>query len=385
MVVACYVITATITGRTPLHIGSGKRTGVIKHTHPHIPGSFLRGSAGVCLLKVACKLDKPILNHEECEYFEDCLYTSLYGEEAGKSSRIFFRYAYPLHLKCGDGVYRPAPKTTYVCSNRQCGEVYHLFEPPMECERCGKSVKPFVGYICSACGELNRYPTPTTRVTLTALDRARYSAAQIPTEEEPKGTLHTIELIDKGAKFRLEVVVDSECKGYLNQVKAILQEGMRDEGVGGGKSRGFGKIEVEDLRIHEVTAEALRKRAEEIDTANFLLEATSPMILGRGRILEPPTLLEAARRAYTWCFHEGKPRLPEVELVERRYSYETFSGWSLKEDRRRRIEPALSPGSVFRFKSDGVDETLALSLAALELQAVGSYKPHGCGQLRVVT
>ncbi|KPV64094.1 MAG: hypothetical protein AOA66_0408 [Candidatus Bathyarchaeota archaeon BA2] len=46
-----------------------------------------------------------------------------------------------------------------------------------------------------------------------------------------------------------------------------------------------------------------------------------------------------------------------------------------------RVEPAISPGSVFQFRSAKHDETLASALAALELYAIGSYKPHGCGQV----
>jgi hypothetical protein len=33
---------------------------------------------------------------------------------------------------------------------------------------------------------------------------------------------------------------------------------------------------------------------------------------------EPKTLLEGARRAYSWAFHEGKPGLPELNLVRAR-------------------------------------------------------------------
>ena len=98
-------------------------------------------------------------------------------------------------------------------------------------------------------------------------------------------------------------------------------------------------------------------------------------------MLEPSELLEGARRAYAWIFHEGKPKLPSVEPDGRRVSVERYSGWSLKEQRRRRIEAAISPGSVFQFKGDGEDETLALALAALEFYSIGAYKPHGCGQV----
>jgi len=379
MAVSCYRISATLTATTPLHFGSGRRTGVIKHTFSYIPGSMLRGSVGTVLLKATCKLDQPIVNHEECEYFEDCLYADLFGEEFGKASKVFFRYAYPVHLRCG-GIYRPAPKTLHVCRNRQCKRVYDRLVPPEKCESCGGSVKAYSGFLCDRCGELERYPVSISRVTLTALDREKVSAAQIQGPEEVSGTLHTLELVEKGSRFALELLVHRESKEDLDAIKAALVRGVPDEGIGGGKSRGLGKITVENLEVTEVTTKSVEERARKIDSRNFAVKLLSPMLLDGG-LLEPQTLLEGARRAYAWVFHEGKPTLPSVQLSDKRVSVETFSGWSLKEQRRRRIEAALSPGSVFQFKSDGGDETLASALAALEFYAIGAYKPHGCGQV----
>lgn len=376
---SCYLISATLTATTPLHLGSGRRTGIIKHTYSYIPGSMLRGSMGTLLLKTTCKLDRPVVNHEECKYFEECLYANLFGEEFGKASRIFFRYAYPLHLKCG-GVYRPAPKTLYICKNRQCKKVYDKLVPPEVCDACGGAVKAYSGFMCDRCGELENYPLSFSRVTLTALDREKVSAAQIIGTEEVSGTLHTLELVDSGSRFALEIVVHGDDKEDLGLIKAALERGVPDEGIGGGKSRGLGKIKVENLQVSEITLKDVEKRAKEINTRNFAVKLLSPMLLD-GKLLEPQTLLEGARRAYTWIFHEEKPSLPSIQLLDKRISIETFSGWSLKKQMRRRIEAAISPGSIFQFRSDGEDETLALALAALEFYAIGAYKPHGCGQV----
>ena len=133
--------------------------------------------------------------------------------------------------------------------------------------------------------------------------------------------------------------------------------------------------------MREVTTDELAERAEEIDTRHFLVRVLSPMCLD-GRLLEPKTLLENARRAYTWMFHKGKPELPDVVAGAKRVSFETYGGWSLKEERVRRAV-AVSPGSVFEYKCDKRDEPLALALTALEYYAVGAYKPHGCGQVVV--
>lgn len=178
-------------------------------------------------------------------------------------------------------------------------------------------------------------------------------------------------------------MVDRKVVDSLKLLERALRDVLPEEGIGGSKSRGLGKVAVENLILDEVTTETLEKRAQEIDVLNFVVEFISPMVLDGGKLLDAPALLEAARRAYSWCFQEGKPKLPEVELVEKRCSFEMYTGWSLKEDRRKRVEVAVSPGSVFHFRSTQADRTLALALAALELYAIGTYKSHGCGQIKI--
>jgi CRISPR/Cas system CSM-associated protein Csm3 (group 7 of RAMP superfamily) len=332
-------------------------------------------------MKAACKLDRPLVEHEKCEYFEDCLYTRLFGEEFGKASKVFFRYAYPLHLKCG-GVYQIAPRTLYECRNPQCQKTYDRMIPPEQCEACQKAVRAYLGYQCDRCGDLERYPISMSRVTLTALDREKRSAALILGSEEAMGTLHTLELIDRGSRFSLDMLVHRDSREDVNALRAALERGVPDEGVGGGKSRGLGKIEVQDAVVEEVTIESVERRAETINPKRFSLRLLSPMLLA-GEALEPEKLLEGARRAYAWVFHEGKPTLPDVTSIGHRIVSDWCSGWSLKKGVRRPLEPSLAAGSVFQFQCDSDDRKLALALAALEWYPLGAYKPHGYGQVRV--
>lgn len=384
MTVFCYRITGVLRALTPLHIGSGVRTGVIKRCYPYIPGSVLRGAVGVALMRAVCKLDKPLTRHEKCKYFDECIYAQLFGEEFGKSSKVFFRYAYPLHLKCG-GVFRPAAKTFYKCGNPQCGEIYDAFVAPVECRRCGGygTIKPVGGFRCESCGHFERNPVRISRLTLTAVDRALRSAAKVPTSiGEEAGTIHTLEVIQRGSLFGFELIVHGGFGEAVDVLRSVLERALSDEGIGGSKSRGLGKVAVEDLRVEEVDTAVLEKRAEEIDVKKFRVRLLSPMILD-GKPLDESSLLEGARRAYSWAFHRGKPSLPDVKLENYALDDEVYSGWSLKMERRRRIEVALSAGSVFEFRCNSKSEELALSLAALEYYAIGAYKPHGCGQIMI--
>jgi CRISPR/Cas system CSM-associated protein Csm3 (group 7 of RAMP superfamily) len=376
----CYKITATLTAATPLHIGSGRRLGVIKRSLKYVPGATLRGAVGTSLIKNVCKLDRPLVKHEDCEYFDDCVYVDLFGEEFGKASKIFLRYAYPLHLKCG-GVYRPAHKTLYICKNPQCRKTYDKIVPPRICD-CGDDLELFTGFRCDRCRELSEQPVGFSSITSTALDRSLVSGAKVGGVKEPSGTLHTIETIRKGSSFAVEVVVSRDAAGNIDALKATLERGLEDEGIGGGKSRGLGKVKVEAVKTVEVTEDAVRKRAAEISARCFSVRLLSPMLLD-GKMLDAKSLLEGCRRSYTWLFHEGKPKLQGVELKATRTDLETFSGWSLKTQKRRPIEPAIAVGSIFQFEGTNGDEQLALSLAALEFHAIGAYKPHGCGQLSV--
>ena len=374
-----YRIRGVITAEEPLHIGSGRRTGVIKHSLPYIPGSFIRGALGTALVKVVCKLDKPLTDHRSCSHYEDCVYVRLF-EKPHKSSRIFIRYTYPLHLSCG-GVYRPAPKTLYQCENSQCRKLFDTLIPPDRCDTCGGRVKPYTGFVCDKCRQVERRPIRLSRFTSTAIDRARETAAMIPGPMEAAGTLHTLEAVPKGSKFLLEATVHRDLSDARDVLKAVFERGLPDEGIGGSRSRGYGMVSVHDLHIDTVEIEEVERRADGIDASRFSVQALSPLIL-KG-VLEPSTLLEGARRAYSWVFHEGKPRLPEVALDASRLAIEPYSGWSQKEGRQRRIEQAMAAGSIFQFRCVDEVELLSKALAALEVYPLGDHKPHGCGQLKV--
>ncbi|MEM3162019.1 MAG: RAMP superfamily CRISPR-associated protein [Candidatus Bathyarchaeia archaeon] len=380
MTVFCYRLSGVIKAVTPLHVGSGARRGVIKRCLPFITGAAVRGAVGTALIKVVCKRDKPLINHENCENFDDCVYTRLFGEEFGKTSKVFFRYAYPAHISC-TGMFRPAPRTLYRCSNPQCRYTLESFTPPEIC-KCEGSLKPYTGYRCEVCGQLENLPVSIFRITATAIDRENRSAATVKTEikEDAAGTIHVLEVVNRNSRFHFEVIIDGNCEAEANILKKIFERALPDEGIGGAKSRGLGKIEVENVKLEAISTSDLEKRADKIDTTRFHVRLASPMLLD-GKLLDPSSLTESARRAYSWAMREGKPQLPEIKLKHWAVDSELYSGWRLKENKRRRIESAISAGSMFQFECQEKSRELALGLAALEHYAIGAYKPHGCGQI----
>jgi hypothetical protein len=214
------------------------------------------------------------------------------------------------------------------------------------------------------------------------MNRSTSAGASVGDSKEQFGTLHTVETIKKGSKFSAEILVSSRSADHVDMLKEVFTRGLEDEGIGGQKSRGLGKVRVENVSMTEIKDDDVLAEAAKVSTGCFSVRLVSPMLLD-GQMLSAKSLLEGCRRGSTWLFHRGKPALKDVELKASRAESETFSGWSLKTDQRRRIEPAISAGSIFQFEADDKDEQLARGLAALEFHAVGSYKPHGCGQVTI--
>ncbi|PCN50256.1 hypothetical protein B6U99_05395, partial [Candidatus Geothermarchaeota archaeon ex4572_27] len=322
MTAVCYVIEGEITCRSPLHIGSGERLGVVKRTRRYIPGSVLRGTFGLALLKLVCDNSaQPAKCYEGCARVKECPYPRLFGL---KPPRAIFRFAYPL-CECG-GVLRPAPMDLYECDR---GHIRATLDVRPTCTECGSPMRRLEGYYCESCGKAIREPVSILRLTRTAIDRSRLAHSEVIHEEfglrlPPAGTLHSLEAIGEGSRFKLEVLMDAECSDLCKTVIYVLERGVPDEGLGGDRSVGLGDVEVRVREVKSVSEGELYRRASRLGY-DFKLRLLSPAIAG----LEPSTILEAARKAYTWAYGGGTPRLPSVKLGSLRTLTEAWSRWSL--------------------------------------------------------
>jgi hypothetical protein len=164
--------------------------------------------------------------------------------------------------------------------------------------------------------------------------------------------LHTIEVIERGTKFSLNVILASSCHPFIDKIASFITRGLEDEGIGGSKSRGYGNISVKDIKVEEITTESIEKRADSINKTSRFSVNLIPMVIDdkNKKNLEAVTLLEGTRRAHSWCFKAGKPSLPEIVKLNQIFSYEVFGGWSLKEDRQRKPAVCISSGSSFLFE-----------------------------------
>ncbi|MHA1838387.1 MAG: RAMP superfamily CRISPR-associated protein [Candidatus Ranarchaeia archaeon] len=373
------VVKGTLVAEEPIHVGSGSQIGVTKDSLAFIPGSVLRGAFGAAYLRLVCSNPSFMDSHEKCPKYGECSYVRLFGDHNGKSSPVFFRYAYPLHLKCG-GVYLPVPRTVYVCEKTQCGSVYEDLDPPVNCVNCGSRVKPFNGYRCSGCGNLSNSPITLTSFTSTAVDRVSGAAAQVDVGEDSVGTLHVTSAIPRGSRFYFEAILSPELDDLVDDFVRVLERMLPDDGLGGSRTRGFGKVSFNGLSVERVSVEDALERVVDV-SSGFCLVCVSPLLVDGG--FTASSMLEAARRAYSWVYHRGKPSLPSIELISSRVSKTVVGGWSEKTGRESYRVSGYSSGSVFCFKGKASEE-LSLALAALEVYPFGGYKPHGCGQFKVV-
>jgi hypothetical protein len=370
------LIEAVATTETPLHIGDGRSVGVINYTRSHIPGSAIRGCIGLLLKRTSCKL-KDGEHHAEGD---ECIYHRIIEDEDGGQANAFFRYAYPLHVGCG-GVFYPTSKTVSICKNPQCNFSVDSFATPLDCPQCQGSLRSGPRYQCSKCGWLQNLPVGTFRSTMASIDR-KYNAAAWMTDSEGQkhGTLHTLELIETGSQFKIQVLLKAEAQQYASPLGNMIAQGLADDGVGAAKSRGLGKMRIKNVTVTEIGRDIIERRAADLNGDKLGLRLLTPLVLEENESLRAETILEAARSAYTQAFRTGKPSLKELKLIDERSRFTTYGGWSLKANRKRRILPAIEAGSTYRLGE--LDEQLKLTLASLEQTfALGGFKTHGCGQV----
>jgi len=347
---ACVRIHGRLTAKTPTFIGSGCRR--INRSLQHIPGSVLRGSIGISLIKNFCINSRFVDNHAECKARDGCPYFEIFHRN-NKGSSVIFRYAYPEHLGCkGGGVFLPEIR----CVNS-------LGKPNIRTEK---------NFVCSSCGY----------ATLNPLNLMKMEVEDFIDKNDPTAEMGFIEAIPPGSTFRLDIILEVGEKHYADLILSTLNWTLLKAGIGRWKNMGFGRFTV-NAKAEIINLDDILRRAEDIDTANFSVKLISPMIISGGGPLTPSLLLESARRAYSKFLHHGKPSLPEVKLSRKILGVEKSGGWSLKSEKSRPVRKAVSAGSIFWFEGEKRSCELASALAALEYYAIGSFKPHGYGQIAI--
>jgi CRISPR-associated RAMP protein (TIGR02581 family) len=225
------IIRGEIITQTPLHIGSGKKdieigdidTPIIVDTsdQPYIPGSSLKGKVRAEAERIARQNNEPI---PVCN---------------------------PPNINNMCGTLKKTPENFCIC-----------------CKIFGTAARSDGTSVASKVRFRDSYPLTKVETLLTrtgtALDRSTTSVSS--------GSLYTTEAVPAGTRFGLEIVGENLSERELNLVRAALKS-VRDSGLGGYSSRGFGKVKFKIDKIVKRNPKYYLGEEQEKEVAGTELES----------------------------------------------------------------------------------------------------------------
>ncbi len=402
-----------------LLVGTDRTEAFYKTTLTHIPGRVLRGSLARRMLE-ACS--HPAAGpHPDCDFGRlfDCDQPPVFEHLYATTGREF---SFPTPLTARSCKYHPGFERA-----RKADEQGHgvgdilirqtVFEIMLQthldgklstplpglyrplCPVCGEEVEPFSGTMVILPGTrgdgtpaffYDNVNVPARRTSRTAINRQRAVSAD--------GQLYTLEVIEpqdrhqRRTRFRGQITASPEQTAILRQWLSRL------EAIGQGQSRGLGRVKIEMLspdrvdnplpsvsdRLAGFTA-AVRAVwqtwQQQVgidplpdDTLFFCLTLLSPLSLERAGL--PETLLTPERLGFN----------RDVALIRAFTAFQTRGGWHLGAGLPRRTHLMLAAGSVFMYRSEGLDQAdLAQALDRIERTGLGnpSLRRQGFGRVVV--
>ena len=311
------IISADITAITPIHIGSGSPIGTYHPTLSHIPARVLRGMLGNYLYN----------QHNE-------LFDQLRISEGEGKTNIFFKPAMP------DGM------VAIPHALRWCKGCEMLMESNRnECtdENCLQEGSKRTGFMSKL--ELNQRKIESNKLkkVITTKCPITRSGHTSPSERYALSPYH-VQAIEKGTKFTFRCVMKANASGvknHLDEFEGYLEAAGLFYGVGGFRSRGYGSILFENVRVESVD-EFIDTRIRELDESALL-------------VLNSPAVF---KKDDGYCIGFDKSVLGHYicgnfELERSHFSKTFVRGWTIKgKSRRDRIEPALDAGSCAEITLD---------------------------------
>lgn len=328
------IVSADITAITPIHIGSGSPVGTYHPTLNHIPARVLRGMLGNYLYN----------QHNE-------LFDQLRISEGEGETNIFFKPAMP------DGMVA-IPHALRWCKG--CGMIMEPDKNECTNEDCLQEGGKRTGLICKSGLEQRTIDIKKSITTKCPITRSGHTS---PSEKYALSPYH-VQAIEKGTEFTFRCVMKANASGvknYLDEFEGYLEEAGLFYGVGGFRSRGYGSILFENVRVESVD-EFIDTRVHELDESALL-------------VLNSPAVFKKGDR-YCIGFDKGVLRQymgGNFELGNSHFSKTFVRGWTIKgTSRLDRIEPALDAGSCAEITLDPKVQ------ASIEVHGIGEGRHiHG--------
>jgi CRISPR-associated protein Csx10 len=187
------------------------------------------------------------------------------------------------------------------------------------------------------------------------------------------GSLYTVAAIPRGQRFSGALSCHADIAGVVEDAlrpKTILY-------VGGSRTRGFGEVEVTEMRVADKPT-PIRKRAQKLrDSLGddlFTVDLVSPVIL-RDRFWRPvqdiaPGRLQEWAGADAFSFEGAWKSMTEIR------------GWNAAWGLPKTPDMAIERGSVFAFRLPSLDGVDWDALERIENGRVGERRSEGFGEIR---
>jgi len=357
----------TLTPISPLLIGGGMDVRNVRRSRSYIPGSVLRGSLAIEMLKVA----------EEQEELKGLFDDLFLGEHPA-----LFGPLYPTYQP-GEEII-PAPVTAVTCKDYG---VDHLLADTLIsrikpgrgsqwlCPKCGGGrLERWRGFICRGenTGYLSLSDVPKRMHVKVGLNRY--------TETAEEGILYTLETIEPTLIFQGKLIIDEKLWEKLEQFLRIrfkMEKGGYRIRIGGGRARGYGSAILSFRPSPPISIEErLRRFQESIGDPGkiyFTLTVISPLL-----ILDETG--ESMKSLPAEMIAEWVKPITEGNMVE----VEELTGWSEAWSMPKPILQAIAAGSVFTFSAPASRwEELIPILNRIHVEGMGERRTEGLGRISV--
>jgi CRISPR-associated protein Csx10 len=376
---------------SPLMIGSDGESTLYNETRDYIPGAALRGALAGTMLSARAEDDFATLFGElvAALVFEN-LYPSCSGLQtyplplSARTCKYHrgFKSQEGEHHGVGDILIRQAVFEAMLDTR---ADLPCLYEP--RCPECHSEVKSLPGYYEVSAGQYARTTAPVRRVSRTAIDRHRQTAAE--------RLLYTLETVESHTGDRMPLLFRGAVLCADGQAEVLERWLSRVKGIGGGRSRGLGKAEVRIPGEVGNSLPGLRERLEQFDAAVRAEWRFYQRVAG----VEPPAddvrFFSVDLLAPAFLTDRGLPasrpaladlglRMEAVRLWRAMSRQSVMGGWHMGGRLPRRTALATAMGSVFMYRTEGLAlDDLAAGLQKLELEGLGEERARGFGQVLI--
>jgi len=377
--------------RSSLMIGTDGESTLYNETRDYIPGGALRGALAGTMLSARAGADFEALFGDQAV---EPIFDNLHPTRSGAPT-------YPLPLSVRTCKYHGGFKSQEG-GRHGVGDILIrqvVFEAMLEakvnlpclyeprCPECHSQAKEYSGYYEVMAGQYKRTTTPVRRISRTAIDRRRQTAAE--------RLLYTLEMVEPGTQDRLPLLF----RGAVLCSDAqwvILQRWLPQiTGIGGGRSRGLGNVQVGVVSENGDLLPLLRERVEKFDAAvraewRFYQRVAGIEPLADNvhffsiDLLAPAFLTDHSLPATRPALEDLDLPAGSVQLWKAIARQSVMGGWHMGGQLPRRTALATAMGSVFMYRTEGLSfDDLESGLHQLELDGLGEARARGFGRVLI--